>query len=144
MKKIVIAIGLTLLVRLKPDATMASAAQAGLKADPTAVALPPNGVHPQAIEHDPRTYTAAPAMENISVFRFVNAEGLVLLVAPALNDFPLRTDKPGGGREVFSNIFIRDQPAGVFEPPASVFIHVHTEAAAGVLVYPAGQNPRTK
>jgi hypothetical protein len=100
--------------------------------------LSPNGWRPDSIEHDPRTYRPAPPMEGISVLRFVNPQGQVQFLAPSLNDFPLRTDRTNGGREVFSNIFVRDQPAGLFEPPPGATVHVHSDGASGAIWTPAG------
>jgi hypothetical protein len=108
------------------------------------VKLSPNGWHPEAVEHDPRTYRPAPAIEKMPVFRFVNPQGLVLFVAPALNDFPLVTERPGGGREAFSNVFIREQPAGLFEPPPATAVHVYSDGWSGAVWSQAGQNPRAE
>ena len=79
---------------------------------------------PASNNHDPRQYRPAPPIEKIPVLRFVNPQGLIQFVAPSLNDFALRTERPGGGYELFSNVLIRDQPAGLFEPPpgATVFV----------------------
>lgn len=87
--------------------------------------LPPGGLHPQNIDRDPRKYTVAPPIEQIPVFRFVDAQGVLLFVAPSLNNFSLKTERPSGGRESFSNLFVRDQPAGLFEPPPGAAVHVH-------------------
>jgi hypothetical protein len=108
------------------------------------VHVPPNGWHPQRVDRDPRKYLPAADIEKVAVFRFVNPEGHVLFVAPSLNDFALRTERGNGGREVFSNIVIREQPAGLFEPPPGVFVSVHSDGASGVIYYPAGQMPATR
>jgi hypothetical protein len=104
--------------------------------------LSPNGWRPERIDHDLRTYRPATTVENIQVLRFVNPQGLVLFVAPSLNDFPLRTERPNGGRETFSNILVRDQPAGLFEVPPGATVHVHSDGASGAIWYPAGENPK--
>jgi hypothetical protein len=104
--------------------------------------LSPNGWRPETIDHDPRTYRPAPPIEKIEVFRFVNPQGLVQFIAPSVNDFPLRTERPNGGRETFSNILVRDQPAGLFEPPPGATVHVHSDGASGAIWYPAGETPR--
>jgi hypothetical protein len=104
--------------------------------------LSPNGWRPETSDHDPRTYRPAPAIETIEVLRFVNAQGLVQFVAPKLNDFPLKIERPNGGRELFSNISVRDQPAGLFEPPPGAVVRVHSDGASGAIWYPAGENPR--
>jgi hypothetical protein len=106
--------------------------------------LSPNGWRPEQVEHDPRTYRAAPPIETIAVLRFVNPQGLVQFLAPGLNDFSLRMERPNGGREVFSNIFMRDQPAGLFEPPPGATVHVHADGASGVMWYPAGEKPTSR
>jgi hypothetical protein len=106
------------------------------------VHFPPNGWHPDPVERDPRKFTPAPAIEKIAVFRFVNPQGLVLLVAPGLNYFPLVTERPNGGREVFSSVFVREQPEGLFEPPPDAVVQVHSDGATGAIFYPAGQSPR--
>jgi hypothetical protein len=82
-------------------------------------------------------YRPAPAIEKIEVLRFVNPQGLVQFVAPQLNDFPLKTDRPNGGREVFSNVVVRDQPAGLFEPPPGAAVLVHRDGATGAIWYPS-------
>ncbi len=104
--------------------------------------LSPNGWRPERIDHDARTYRPAPPIENIEVLRFVNPQGLVQLIAPSLNDFPLRTERPNGGREIFSNVLIRDQPAGLFEVPPGATVHVHSGAASGAIWSPAQETPR--
>ena len=103
--------------------------------------LSPNGWRPEKVEHDARTYRPASPVEKIEVRRFVNPQGLVLFVAPSLNDFPLKTERPNGGRELFSNIFVRDQPAGLFEPPPGAAVNVHTDGASGAVWYPARELP---
>ena len=107
------------------------------------VYLPREGWRPPAVERDPRKYRPAPAIDKLAVFRFVDSQGLVLFVAPALNDFSLRTERPNGGREIFSNVLLRDQPAGLFEPPEGVAVESHPDAS-GAIFYPAGENPLKK
>ena len=87
--------------------------------------LSPNGWRPEQVDHDPRKYRPARAIEKIEVLRFVNAQGAVQFVAPALNDFPLKTERPNGGGETFSNVIVREQPADLFVPPPGVTIHAH-------------------
>jgi hypothetical protein len=99
--------------------------------------LSPNGWRPEKIDHDPRKYRPAPAVEKIEVLRFVNPQGLVQFIAPQLDDFPLKTERPDGGREVFSNIVVRDQPAELFEPPPGATVYVHQDGATGAIWYPA-------
>src|SRR3954470_635508 len=103
--------------------------------------LSPNGWRPEQTDHDPRKYQPARSIEKIEVFRFVNPAGLVLFVAPSLNDFPLKTERPNGGREEFSNVIVREQPPGLFEPPPDANIVVHSDGASGAIWYPAGENP---
>ena len=106
------------------------------------ISLSPNGWRPEKIDHDPRKYRPAPPIETIAVLRVVTPQGLVEFLAPSLDDFPLRTDRPNGGREAFSNVLVRDQPAGLFEPPPGTTVHIHTAGGTGAIWYPAGQNPR--
>jgi hypothetical protein len=108
------------------------------------VNLPPGGFLPETVDRDPRKFTPAPAIEKIEVFRFVNPQGVVLFVAPGLNDFPLRSEGPNGEREIFSNVLIRDQPAGLFEPPPGSAVAAHLYGASGAIYYPAGGNPQAK
>jgi hypothetical protein len=103
--------------------------------------LSPNGWRPEKIDHDPRRYRPAAPIEKIAVLRFVNPQGHVQFVAPSLNDFPLKTERTTGGVEVFSNIFLRDQPAGLFEPPPGVNVRAHADGAIGAIWYPAGEKP---
>jgi hypothetical protein len=98
----------------------------------------PEGWRPENAAHDPRTYRPAAAIERIPVLRFVNAQGLVQFIAPSLNDFPIRTERPNGGRELFSNVNVADQPVGLFEPPPGATVTVHTDGASGAIWYPAG------
>ena len=66
---------------------------------------------------DPRRFPAAPPVEGFEVVRFVDAQGFVLFEAPRLDYFALVTENPAGGREVFSNVQLGEQPAEWFQPP---------------------------
>jgi hypothetical protein len=104
------------------------------------VYLSPAGWRPTAAAHDPRTYRPAAAIENIPVLRFVNAQGWVQFVAPSLNDFALKTERPNGGREVYAHIEVAGQPAGLFEPPPGIRVTAHT-GGSGAIWYPPGGSP---
>ncbi len=108
------------------------------------VNLPPNGLRPENVDPKARQFSPAPAIEKIEVLRFVNPQGLVLFEAPSLNYFPLATQGPNGGREMFSNVFIREQPDGLFEPPPGAAVSEHSDEQFGPIWYPAGQSPIQK
>jgi hypothetical protein len=104
---------------------------------------PPGGWRPEKIAHDPRIYRPAPAIEKIDVLRFVNPQGLIQFLAPALNDFPLKTQRPNGGYELFSNLVLGDQSPGLFEPPPGDPVRAHIDGA-GAIYYSPGDLPSSK
>ncbi len=106
--------------------------------------LPPQGVRPDSVARNARQYAPAKPIEGWTVVRFVNPQGIVQFQAPTLNYFALRTERPNGGREVFSNITIREQPADLFLPPPTAAVTTRNDAWRGPIWYPAGETPNTK
>jgi hypothetical protein len=102
--------------------------------------VPPQGVRPDTVRN-PRQYTPAKPIAGMEVVRFVNPQGVVQFQAPKLNYFSVLTEKPGGGREIFSSINVREQPSDLFLPPPSAVIDARTDAWRGPIWYPAGQPP---
>jgi hypothetical protein len=104
--------------------------------------LPPQGVRPDTVARNARQYAPAKPIDGMNVVRFVNPQGVVQFQAPKLNYFALRTERPGGGREVFSNINIREQPADLFLPPPTAAVTHRRDAWQGPIWYPAGETPK--
>lgn len=104
------------------------------------VNFPPEGWHPVTVERDPRRYAPGPSIQGLPSFRFVNPQGVVQFVVPALNDFALSTERPDGGREVFSNVVVREQRPELFEPPPGAEVEVHTSGGSGAIYYPANSD----
>ncbi len=103
--------------------------------------LPPQGVRPDTVKN-PREYAAAKPIDGFDVVRFVNPQGVVQFQAPTLNYFPVVTERPSGGRETYSNINIREQPADLFLPPPSANVVARPDNWRGPIWYPAGEKPR--
>ena len=106
--------------------------------------LPPQGVRPDTVARNARQYVPAKPIDGMNVVRFVNPQGIVQFQAPTLNYFALRTERLNGGREVFSNINIREQPADLFLPPPTAAVINRHDAWHGPIWYPAGKTPNTK
>lgn len=105
------------------------------------VNLPPQGLRPDTIPRNPRLFTPARPVDGIDVVRFVTPQGLVQFQAAKLNYFALVTENPGGGREAYSNVVIREQPADLFLPPPSAIVTARPDQWRGPIWYPAGQPP---
>jgi hypothetical protein len=103
--------------------------------------LPPGGLRPDPVARNPRSFTPAKPIDGIEVVRFVNPQGIVQFQAPKLNYFAVRTERPSGGREAFSNIAVREQPTDLFEPPPGASVQSRPEVWRGPIWYPAGEKP---
>ena len=103
--------------------------------------IPPQGMRPDTIPRNSRQFTPAKPIDGIDVVRFVDSQGLVQFQAPKLNYFALVTENAGGGREAYSNVAIREQPADLFLPPPSAVVTARPEQWRGPIWYPAGQPP---
>ncbi|MCM3881708.1 MAG: hypothetical protein ND807_16490 [Vicinamibacterales bacterium] len=104
--------------------------------------VPPQGVRPDTIARNPRQYAPDKPIDGMVVVRFVNPQGIVQFQAPSLNYFAIHTERPGGGRETYSNINIREQPADLFLPPPGAVVTARTDGWRGPIWYPAGEAPR--
>lgn len=101
--------------------------------------LPPGGLNPDAVQRNPRHFSPAKPIAGFEVLRFVNPQGVVQFQAPKLSHFVLRTEKPTGGREEFSNVIIREQPADLFEPPPGTAVQSRPDIWRGPIWYPSTQ-----
>jgi hypothetical protein len=104
--------------------------------------VPPQGIRPDTAPRNSREYVPAKPIDGIEVVRFVNPQGIVQFQAPSLNYFAIQTERPGGGRETYSNINVREQPADLFLPPPAAVVNSRTDAWRGPIWYPAGETPR--
>ena len=105
------------------------------------MALPPGGFTPVKHRKDSAELSRhAEKVAGFDVFRHVSPAGRESsLLAPDLNMFALRVERPDGGTLEYSNIQLGEPPPGTFEPPPGVPITHRTEPA-GIVWVPRKKN----
>ena len=98
--------------------------------------LPPKGYRPPRYQLGPNFTKHTELVQGYTVYRTVNAEGVVSLMAPDLNFFTLKRQGTNGATETYYNIRIGDPDPALFEPPVGAVVTALSEPG-GIIWKPA-------